>query len=173
LATALVAAVAFAAGSAVVARATAPPAEIYACVNNNSGTVRIVGAKTTCNKAETSLTWNTQGPRGEMGPQGPEGPRGDTGSRGQQGPSGISGYEVVFAGAMLPRSSYAGDVQHKSVTCPEGKFAIGGGFNISPREGIVVTESAPASNTTWSFGAVNQSPGEVGAGFYVVCVDAR
>ncbi|HET8626065.1 MAG TPA: hypothetical protein VFL91_01520, partial [Thermomicrobiales bacterium] len=82
LATALVAAVAFAAGSAVVARATTAPAEIYACVSNSSGAFRLTNGFTACSKNETLLVWNTQGPQGNPGPKGPQGPKGDAGPQG-------------------------------------------------------------------------------------------
>jgi hypothetical protein len=50
LTTALALAAAFAAGSAVVAHATAPSSEIYACVNNSSGAIHVTDATTACNR---------------------------------------------------------------------------------------------------------------------------
>jgi hypothetical protein len=177
LATALAAAVAFAAGSAVVARATTPPTEIYACVNNSSGTVRIVGATTTCNKAETSLAWSSQGPRGEAGPRGPEGPQGPQGSpgpRGPEGPPGISGYHVATVSTTIPLSPgpylIAGSVL---VTCPEGKVAVGGGYeHQSGYADLVVKTSAP-NKGGWLLVFINPGPAEAVVNAFAVCVDAR
>ena len=96
---ALVATLAFGAGSAVAAYATTPPEVIYACVNSSSGTFKRVSATTTCAANEERLVWNTQGPQGLPGPQGiqgiqgPKGDKGDTGATGAQGPQGLPGDE--------------------------------------------------------------------------------
>jgi hypothetical protein len=91
LATALLVAFAFASGSAVAAFALAPPSTIYACVNNSSGTIKIVGANDTCKNNETKLQWNTEGPQGPAGPTGPAGPAGPQGPQGPQGETGPQG----------------------------------------------------------------------------------
>lgn len=44
---------------------------IHACVNNSSGTIKIVDPNTTCNNNWSPLDWNQQGLRGETGPSGP------------------------------------------------------------------------------------------------------
>src|SRR3990172_1289184 len=46
---------------------------IHACVNNNSGEIKIVGANETCRQNETPLDWNIQGPPGPQGIQGAPG----------------------------------------------------------------------------------------------------
>jgi hypothetical protein len=79
LTTALIAALAFSAGAAVVAHAQDTPAVIYACVNNSSGTIHIISATGTCSSNEMLLNWNQQGP---AGPQGPQGLPGGSGSGG-------------------------------------------------------------------------------------------
>jgi hypothetical protein len=91
LTTALALAAAFAAGSAVVAHATAPSSEIYACVNNSSGAIHVTDATTACNSNEMKLVWNTQGPQGVPGPQGPQGIPGPAGPAGAIGPAGPQG----------------------------------------------------------------------------------
>src|SRR4051795_11822754 len=88
---ALVAALAFAAGPALVAYADQPASQIYACVNASSGTIKIVDAGTTCKEHETPLVWNTQGPQGVPGPAGPSGPAGPAGPQGSQGDKGDPG----------------------------------------------------------------------------------
>lgn len=68
-------------GSHAIAQA---PSQIFACVNNSSGTIKIVAAGTICDNGGTLFSWNTQGP---IGPQGPQGPAGAAGATGAQGPS--------------------------------------------------------------------------------------
>src|ERR1051326_35150 len=49
--------------------------QIYACVNNNSGEVKLVGQNTTCKNNETLVVWNIVGPQGLIGPAGAAGPQ--------------------------------------------------------------------------------------------------
>jgi hypothetical protein len=79
------------------------PQTYYACVNQASGTVKMVGEGETCKNNEYLIVWNRVGPqgpkgdtgdRGPVGPQGlqgPQGPKGDTGDRGPVGPQGPQG----------------------------------------------------------------------------------
>ena len=95
------------AGAFVVTLALAPISagaqQIFACVNANSGAVRIVAQGVACRTPESLVTWNVVGPQGPPGPagpagalgppgpQGPAGPAGPQGSAGQQGPAGPQG----------------------------------------------------------------------------------
>ena len=96
------------AGAFVVTLALAPISadaqqQIFACVNANSGAVRIVAQGAACRTPESLVTWNVVGPQGPPGPtgpagalgppgpQGPAGPDGAQGSAGQQGPAGPQG----------------------------------------------------------------------------------
>jgi len=90
LALALVAALAFAAGAAFVARADSNQV-FYACVNNSSGTIHMIGATDSCASNELKLSWNQAGPQGLQGPSGPQGAAGPQGPQGPQGPSGPQG----------------------------------------------------------------------------------
>jgi hypothetical protein len=114
LTTALALAAAFAASSAVVAHATAPSSEIYACVNNSSGAIHVTDATTACNSNEMKLVWNTQGPQGVPGPQGP------------QGVPGVSGYELKFGNYTIP----AGGADNYWAYCSPGKQIFGGGYRV-------------------------------------------
>jgi hypothetical protein len=62
---------------------------IYACVNNGSGTVKIIGATDTCPNNWTLISWSQAG--GTQGPAGPTGPTGPTGATGATGPTGATG----------------------------------------------------------------------------------
>src|SRR5215813_14933674 len=78
------------AGAFVVTLALAPISaggqeQIFACVNANSGAVRIVAQGAACRTPERLVTWNVVGPQG---PPGPAGPAGALGPPGPQGPAG-------------------------------------------------------------------------------------
>jgi type VI secretion system secreted protein Hcp len=66
----------------------------YACVNKNSGTIKMVKENTTCSNSEEKIIWNQVGPKGDTGatgPAGPQGPKGDVGAVGPQGTKGDTG----------------------------------------------------------------------------------
>ena len=53
----------------------------HACVNNSSGTIKMVTASGTCASNEMRIVWNQQGPPGVAGPQGARRPRRDGSTR--------------------------------------------------------------------------------------------
>lgn len=61
-------------GLAVHVDAQADSTQIFACVNNSSGEVKIVAPGAACNNNWTLRTWNVTGPAGPQGPAGPPGP---------------------------------------------------------------------------------------------------
>jgi type VI secretion system secreted protein Hcp len=66
----------------------------YACVNKNSGTIKMVEENTSCSNSEEKIIWNQVGPKGDTGdtgPAGPQGPKGDVGATGPQGSKGDTG----------------------------------------------------------------------------------
>ena len=83
------------AGAFVVTLALAPISadaqQIFACVNNNSGAVRIVAQGVACRTPESLVTWNVVGPQGPPGPAGPAGALGPPGLQGPAGPAGAQG----------------------------------------------------------------------------------
>jgi Collagen triple helix repeat (20 copies)/Divergent InlB B-repeat domain len=108
LAAALLAGVAFGAGT--MARADGDGTRYYACVNNSSGTIKMIGAAATCANNEIRIEWNQQGPpgpagsqgevgptgpQGELGPTGPQGPEGQVGPEGPPGPAGVSSVDAL------------------------------------------------------------------------------
>src|SRR5437899_10006743 len=60
------------------------PSQIFACVSNNNGSVRIVTQNTACQSNEHLVVWNVVGPQGAAGPAGT---CGCAGTRGSPGPS--------------------------------------------------------------------------------------
>jgi hypothetical protein len=88
----------------VAAFAVAPLGTIYACMNNSSGTVKIVTQSTTCKNNETKLEWNTRGPagpQGETGATGPMGPQGPVATPGTRATAG----SIAASGASQPPPS--------------------------------------------------------------------
>jgi hypothetical protein len=71
---------------------------IRACINNGSGSVKIIGQSDTCQNNERLLEWNQQGIQGPAGPQGPKGDTGAQGPAGPQGPRGPQGPAFEFVG---------------------------------------------------------------------------
>src|SRR5688500_11366737 len=75
-------------GIVTVASAWSPGDHIYACVNNSSGTIKIVTQIESCAAGATRYDWNSVG---IQGPTGAEGPTGATGATGAIGPTGATG----------------------------------------------------------------------------------
>lgn len=55
---------------------------IHGCVAKSNGDLRIVQSAGGCKATETSLSFNSTGPRGAQGAQGPQGPQGPAGPAG-------------------------------------------------------------------------------------------
>ena len=73
-----------------------PDGVIYACVRldrdrDEGKLVRLVAADERCNRNESRIQWNVQGPKGDRGEQGPRGLTGATGPQGARGPQGAQG----------------------------------------------------------------------------------
>jgi hypothetical protein len=102
------------------------------------------------------------GPQGEPGPvgppgaQGPAGPKGDTGPAGPKGePGGLTGYEVV-AGRSQTVTTYTN--QPMTVSCPSGKAALGGGFEVTDGSPMYINVNAsfPSNNgRSWTVSIYN------------------
>src|SRR5215831_5062719 len=82
---------AFAVTLALVPISAGAQQQIFACVNANSGAVRIVAQGTACRTPESLVTWNVVGPQGPPGPAGPAGALGPPGPQGPAGPAGALG----------------------------------------------------------------------------------
>ena len=93
-------------------------------------------SKVTC-RLFGRLPAGPQGPRAQKAPKGPKGDKGQKGEKGDKGATGapgISGYEVVnqtFEGVFIENSGgMRGLSEVKTVACPAGKRAIGGGTDL-------------------------------------------
>jgi hypothetical protein len=125
--------------------------DIHACINNSSGTIKIISAGTPCAGNELLLTWSTG--------------LGDGGT----------GYEIVFGSNtnLLPHGSSA----NESVQCPTGKRPVNGGSWSGP--GLIVSVSHPDFTTpsAWQVTITNNDvqgedwgPGR--AKLYAICLNA-
>jgi hypothetical protein len=126
-----------------VAFATIPGSggAISGCYAKKDGALRVIDSGAVCKLGENALTWNQTGPQGATGPAGPQGPKGDTGPQGPQGPPGPSagpGYVHVI-GYQIHVPQY--ELVSTAATCPDGKVAIGGGFDAS--DSVRVIQSVP------------------------------
>ncbi len=116
-------------GSAVTFAAAASTGVIYACVNNSSGTIHLVGAAETCSTNEVALAWNQQGPKGDAGPQGLKGDtgapglKGDTGPQGPTGPAGVGG-AAFYRERRVPMSIPNSYTEMQRIDLPEGKYFV-------------------------------------------------
>ena len=100
--------------------------QIFACVNNSDGTMRIVAQNVTCRNNERSLAWNIVGPQGPIGPAGaagatgPAGPMGAAGATGPAGPVGAAG-ATGPAGPTGPQGLAGGPLALGSFACVSGQ----------------------------------------------------
>ncbi len=78
-------------GASMVSAHGGDTTRIHACVNPNSGNIKIISPTETCRDNETTLDWNIQGLVGPIGPAGAQGPAGPAGQRGEQGIAGAAG----------------------------------------------------------------------------------
>ena len=161
---AMIAAMAIGGTSAVLANGNSGNV-IYACVNDASGTVKIVAADTVCNENWTLVNWNQDGTPGmdgadgqdgvdgqdgqdgAQGAEGPEGPAGDKGDKGDPGPASGAASQVVVGSVSSALSTAA---------CPTGTFAIGGGFFMNTDSSVFA--SFPSTTGGGTAPAGSQAP---------------
>jgi Collagen triple helix repeat (20 copies) len=101
----------------VVNLGAADATAITACVNRDSGAIRIVSPSQQCKKTESRVVWNVQGPAGPQGPAGLPGPQGLAGAVGPQGPQGVQG--VTGATGAVGAAGPEGRI---GVSGPEGRI---------------------------------------------------
>lgn len=106
--------------------------EINACVNNKTGSVRIINfLGRQCTKSETSLVWNKQGVQGIQGVQG------ETGLKGDKGDIGLSNPQIIGGG---------GDFRCNNCTLYFPAFTSSSGANESD-----VSQNLPVAGTLSQF----------------------
>lgn len=164
-------------GGVAVAQTSQPPV-ITACVQSQTGNVRIVDAPADCKPNESGMAWNQQGPPGPQGEPGPQGQPGEKGPQGDPGPAGadgVSGYQLLQERVPFP----PGARRDMFVECPSGKKAVGGGFDVEglvPEDSVHIYRNYPGGfGNGWTLVASNEDnwteradlPGRLRA--WVVC----
>lgn len=149
--------------------AAASAGVVYACVNDSSGTVKVVGPTDACPTNWTALSWNQQGPKGDSGAPGATGPTGPAGAPGPSGAATVT-YNYRFGG-MVTGTSIA-----RALCLPGEMVTGGGGFATDPSQ-AGLTQNHPISTldgvVAWGTTAIgwqvaSENFGTVQA--YVICV---
>ena len=113
----------------------------FACVSNNSGTIKMIDENQTCKSNEMKVSWNQVGPKGDTGatgPQGQQGDKGDTGAAGPQGPKGDKG-DTGAAGPQGP----------PGVSVPSGDGTAGLNYDVYMQLDTIKGESRANNYENW------------------------
>jgi type VI protein secretion system component Hcp len=98
-------------GFAVAAALPGTGSTIHACIQKNSGALRVVGSAKDCKKSERAISFDKHGRRGATGATGaagapgPAGPQGPTGPAGRDAPTAVPPHQAVIGTATLTPSS--------------------------------------------------------------------
>ena len=124
-----------------------------------------------------------QGPPGESGPQGEKGPQGLQGVPGPQGPQGVPGismYQRYSSTNSITGTWPVGAGNGYQVTCPLGKFVLGGGFQLfgdSAAHSLHVFYNFPINDHSWYVSFQNTSASSINANgdivVWAVCGDVQ
>jgi hypothetical protein len=134
-----------------------PGGAVYACVNDSSGTFKIVPADTICGVNESLRLWSVIGPIGPTGPTGATGATGATGetgatgatgATGPQGPAGVDGVD----GATGPTGA-------QGPTGPAGTDGLDGAIGPTGPQGI---QGVPGPEGPATLAALAGTPCTVG-----------
>ena len=147
--------VAFLLGSTSLSVGLAATGVIDACVNNSSGTIKIVSAATQCLNNEIRLVWNAEGVAGQPGPAGPTGATGATGLTGASGATGATGSQGLTgptgASGATGASGVAGATGATGTAGPSGPQGLAGPTGANGATGA--SGAAGATGATGATGA--------------------
>ncbi len=113
-------------GAGGIVRTDPPPAELHACVNKYTGTMRSVSSPGACTLIENQISWNQAGTPGPQGDPGPPGQDGATGLDVIQ----VDGNTHNFTANILTW------LLKQSIDCPPDNRVIGGGFVMTSGDDI-------------------------------------
>lgn len=170
-------------------QADTPPPTYYACVKNNTGTLKIVSVNTNCPTGTYKIFWDQIGPQGPVGPSGPQGSSGlshgysavnNTVQQYNNGPVQVvtlnnlpSGYYIVTAFTALSIGTYVTCVLNPDSNSPQSWGDTGG--SVSSERNFVVTDGINITGGTISLqcnGQYNEGFGFQSASITAVAVDA-
>jgi hypothetical protein len=138
---------------------------IYACVNNSSGTIKIVSATTSCANNEILLVWNGEGTQGPAGPTGPTGPTGATGPAGSfsgtfTSPNGLCSIKVTDTGISFGSPACPIQVDTSNLRVMSGNtIDLRSGNTIDLRSGASTSVMSGSTTTITSSGTTTVSSG--------------
>ncbi len=164
----VVIAVAFAAGA--FAAQSSDTKIIYAAVNSQDGTMRIVAGPTAkLSKNEYLLQWNQVGP---TGPAGPAGTNGLDGANGINGTDGTNGVSIVWLGELGSAPS-SPDINNAYYDSTKKKSFVwdGDSWEILAQDGADGTGGAAASLDPWTSVAVTAGDAEFRTAFNIAPTD--
>jgi hypothetical protein len=122
-AVALIAAAAVSLIAAFAMASQADAATLYACVQKEGGSMRLVSQRTKCNsKSERKVSWSTTGPAGKNGANGAAGKNGTNGANGANGANGTNGTNGTNLTTQTPLASGQSET---------GWFGVGAGSSTS------------------------------------------
>jgi hypothetical protein len=123
-------------------------------------------------KGDTGATGSAGavGAAGPIGPVGPAGPKGDTGPAGPAGPKGDKGATGDIGSLETVTGGTATGEKQFTVSCPAGKQAISGGFDIQGSVTASFRSNAAGNPTGTNSWTIKQSSGAALSGtVYVYC----
>ena len=121
---------------------------IYACVNNSSGTIKIIAAGETCANNWTAISWSTEG--GAPGPAGATGATGATGLTGATGPAGSSGAQGPAGATGATGAGTIGATGPGGPTGATGPLGPSGPAGPVGATGPAGTATGFGTNTNWA-----------------------
>jgi hypothetical protein len=108
--------------------------DYYACVNNASGTIRMISSDESCAGNDVLIQWNINGPPGPPGDDGQDG-----------APGGVSGWERILGDSVtVPPEG----LRTAIAICPEGKKVLGGGW-YNNWKSIEIIDSLTQAGQAW------------------------
>lgn len=162
--TAAAATLAFLGGATGYAVATTTtPAQLTACADQQ-GRMRVLQSDT-CERGDTTLTWNTQGPEGAPGVQGVAGPQGVPGTQG------LPGVTSVRTAAASERTLQGGEFVTIVYGCPMGRWAVAADLILSSPDLRVLRDEPTNAPRARQVDIVNTSASPAVVSAVLTCAD--
>lgn len=155
----LVAVLAFAAGSVLVAKAD-NPVTFYACQNAKKNALYNIvtspGSPLPCLAGDVAVEWNQVGPMGPQGPKGDIGPMGPQGPQGEQGPAGPSGALGFYTRQVQSEPIAPNQFYESYLACDSGDIAVNAGLQTAgPETAVIDNHPYPEDLSKWYVAVAN------------------
>ena len=132
--------------------------QIYACVNNSSGEIKLLGQDPGCKNNETLVVWNVVGPAGPTGPQGPAGGASAFTQFTLSTPTACCSAPINFTSSISGGGGIGGSGQLSSFVLQPGIYQVQFFANVVTGCGVmnVLLDNAPV--VQWVMGSFCQFP---------------